>query len=90
MIYGGNRGDLIGKLIYKGKKTTAIHPAYYVRELIKERNMSVRKLIKLSGVSKTKMKKFMKGKINLDNEIAYSLSNVFNTSIILWVNLQTI
>ncbi len=82
-------GGFIRKLIYKGKKTTAFHPAYYVRELMKEKNISVKEFIKMSEVSKIKMLKFIKGKINLDNQIAYSLSNIFDTSINLWINLQT-
>ena len=75
------RGDLI-----INKNT--LHPSYYVKKMLKEKNMNFLDLIRDENISKIKMFKFIIGKINIDSEIAYLLSNKFNTSINLWWNLK--
>ena len=75
-------------MILKGTHTTAIHPAYYLDFMLKDKGISFFNLVKGEDISKVKMIKFMKGKADVDSEIAYLLARKLDTSIGLWFNLQ--
>lgn len=74
--------------IYKGIKTTAFHPSCKVEELLERYDMTFSDLIRKENIPILKMRRFMKGLIGVDSEIAYLLSRKLNTSINLWLNLQ--
>lgn len=70
------------------KNKNRVHPSYYVKEMLENKNMSFLDLIKGEDISKIKMLKFIEGNTGVDSEIAYLLARKLNTSINLWFNLQ--
>ncbi|MFU2417152.1 hypothetical protein [Peptacetobacter sp. AB800] len=74
--------------IYKGIKTIALHPSCKVEELLEQYDMTFLDLVRKENIQMFKMRRFMKGLIGVDSEIAYLLSRKLNTSINLWFNLQ--
>lgn len=70
------------------KQKNKLHPSYYVKEMLENKNMSFLDLIKGEDISKIKILKFIEGNIGVDSEIAYLLARKLNTSIKLWFNLQ--
>lgn len=83
LLVGVYRGNVMLK-----KNKNRVHPSYYVKEMLENKNMSFLDLIKGEDISKIKMLKFIEGNTGVDSEIAYLLARKLNTSINLWFNLQ--
>ena len=70
------------------KNIIAFHPRYYIQETIEDLEMTQEEFAIRLGTSAKTISKLVNGEINLSNDIADKLSNMFGTSIDLWLNLQ--
>lgn len=70
------------------KNLIAFHPGYYIKDMIKDMEISQDEFSKRLGVSGKTVSKLINGKINLSNDVALQLSTMFGTSTEMWLNLQ--
>lgn len=64
------------------------HPGYYIKDMIEEQNITRSELAEKMQVSKKYLDDIIDGNINLTEEMAKKLSELFGTSISLWINLN--
>lgn len=67
----------------------AFHPGYYIQELLEDLEITQEEFSVRLGTTAKTVSKLVNGEINLSNDIAHKLSNMFGTSVDLWLNLQT-
>ena len=65
-----------------------LHPGKYVERYLKELKMNNREFSFRSNVSERTLSDLISGKGDITFDIAYNLSNYFNTTIDYWTNLQ--
>lgn len=70
------------------KDLIAFHPAYYIKEIIEDMEMSQDEFAKRLNISGKTVSQLINGKINLSNDIASRLATLSGTNIELWLNLQ--
>ena len=68
------------KLIINYNGETAVHPAYYIKEILKELSNKI-------NLSPYKIKKIISLEKQFDNEVITKIANVFKTSKNVWKNL---
>lgn len=66
----------------------AYHPGYYVKDMIKELDMSQEELSKRLNTSPKHVSDLINGKSKLSDELALKLATVFGTGTNLWLNIQ--
>lgn len=76
----------MNKKIYKN--LYAFHPGYYVEQLIEDMEITQEEFALRMGVSAKTISLLVHGEINLSDDIAMKLSNMFGMSIDVWLNLQ--
>ena len=74
--------------IVEYKDLIAFHPGQYVEELIKEYNVTQKEFAERLGISEMKLGKLVNGEESISNDIAEKLTNITNTSMKTWLNLQ--
>lgn len=67
----------------------AFHPGCYVQDIIEDMEITQEEFAVRLGTTPKTISKLINGEINLSKDIALKLSNMFGTSIELWLNLQT-
>lgn len=70
------------------KDLFAFHPGYYVNQLIEELEITQEEFAIRMGVSAKTISLLVRGEIDLSNEMALKLSNMFGMSVEVWLNLQ--
>ena len=70
------------------KDVVAIHPGYYVEEIIESMNISQEEFAVRMGTTAKTVSKLVNNQINLSNDLAAKLSSLTGTSVELWLNLQ--
>lgn len=70
------------------KDLYAFHPGYYVNQLIDELEMTQEEFARRMGVSPKTISLLVRGEINLSEEMALKLSNMFGINVDVWLNLQ--
>ena len=68
--------------------TIAFHPGYYIKEIIDESGLTQEDFAKRLNITVKSLGSILNGEQNLSNEIAIKLSEMFGTSVNLWLNLQ--
>lgn len=76
------------KLTIEYDNKIAFHPGYYIKELIEEEEITQEEFAKKLGTSAKNISKLVNGEASISNNLAISLSNMYNTSPEVWINLQ--
>ena len=71
---------------YKNK--IAFHPGYYINEYIEDSGLSQDAFAKRLGTTAKNLSILLRGEQSISKDIAIKLSNLLNTSIEYWLNLQ--
>lgn len=71
------------------KNAPAFHPSEYVKEEMEARGMSTGMFTDKTGWSKATADAFLDGRMGLDALKAGDVGEVFGTSALLWIRLQT-
>ena len=71
------------------KELIAFHPGYYIADMIEELEISQEEFAARMGTTGKTISKLVNGQSNLTKELAQKLSNMFGTSVDVWLNLQT-
>ncbi len=67
-----------------------LHPGYIIKDtLIEGTGMSVTEAAERLGVTRTTLSRLLNGHAGISTEMALRLSQLFSTSIDMWLNLQT-
>ncbi|CAN2325268.1 Transcriptional regulator [Fusobacterium sp. oral taxon C10] len=75
------------KLIINYNGETAVHPAYYIKEILDTKEMTLKELSNKINLSPYKIKKIISLEKQFDNEVITKIANVFKTSKNVWKNL---
>lgn len=75
------------KLIIYYDGETAVHPAYYIKEILDTKEMTLKELSNKINLSPYKIKKIISLEKQFDNEVITKIANVFKTSKNVWKNL---
>lgn len=75
-------------LILEYKKKIAVHPGYYIKELIEDKNMTQDEFAKRLGTTPKTISKLINGKTSLSADLAIKLANMLGTSIEMWTKFQ--
>ena len=75
------------KLIINYDGETAVHPAYYIKEILDTKEMTLKELSNKINLSPYKIKKIISLEKQFDNEVITKIANVFKTSKNVWKNL---
>ena len=75
------------KLIINYDGETAVHPAYYIKEILDTKEMTLKELSNKINLSQYKIKKIISLEKQFDNEVITKIANVFKTSKNVWKNL---
>lgn len=67
----------------------AFHPGYYISEVIEEMEMTQEEFAKRLDLTPKHLSEIVNGKSRVTPEVANKLSVMLNTSIEMWLNLQT-
>ena len=67
----------------------AIHPGFYLKEYIEELQMTQEEFANRLGISGKQISLILSKKASITADIAYKLSKLMDTSIEMWLNLQT-
>ena len=67
----------------------AFHPGYYISEVIEEMEMTQEEFAKRLDLPPKHLSEIVNGKSKVTPEVANKLSVMLNTSIEMWLNLQT-
>lgn len=67
----------------------AFHPGYYISEVIEELEMTQEEFAKRLDLTPKHLNEIVNGKSKVTPEVANKLSVMLNTSIEMWLNLQT-
>lgn len=66
----------------------AIHPGYYIKELIDDMEITQEEFAKRLGVEYTLLTQLVNGEANISNDFAQKLSSMLDSSVTIWLNLQ--
>ena len=75
------------KLIINYNGETAVHQAYYIKEMLDTKEMTLKELSNKINLSPYKIKKIISLEKQFDNEVITKIANVFKTSKNVWKNL---
>ena len=67
----------------------AFHPGYYIAEIIEDMGISQSEFADRVGISGETFSDLVNGQINISNDIARKLSVMLETSVDVWLNLQS-
>lgn len=70
------------------KDTIAIHPGFYVNEIVKENGLTREDFAKRLDITPKKLSLLIRGEQSLSIDIAMKLSRMLGTSFSYWLNLQ--
>lgn len=71
------------------EKVNILHPGYYVKDAMEELEMSQHEFAARLGVTDKFLSTVLNGQAKITVDFAAKLSQMFGTSIALWINLQT-
>lgn len=66
----------------------SFHPGYYIKEIIEDMNITDAIFSNITDIDLEVLKAIIDGKKSIDMEIAQKLSDTFNCSVEMWMNLQ--
>ena len=69
--------------------TKAFHPGFYLKEYLEELQMTQDEFAKRLGISGKQLSLILNETASITADIAYKLSRLMNTSVEMWLNLQT-
>lgn len=78
----------MSNLIFEYNKKIAVHPGYYIKELIEDSEMTQEEFAKRLGTTPKTISKLVNGKTPLSSDLAIKLSIMLGTSVEMWSNLQ--
>lgn len=67
----------------------AFHPGYYINQLIEDMGVTQEEFAVRMGVSAKTISLIVNGEANLSDDMALKLSNMYGTSVDIWLNLQS-
>lgn len=70
------------------KDTIAIHPGFYVNEIVKEKGLTHEDFAKRLDITPQNLSLLINGEQSLSIDIAMKLSKMLGTSVEYWLNLQ--
>lgn len=70
------------------KNKIITHPGKYIKDAISEMGISYEEFAEKVGIDKNTMFKIINGDRDISHNIAKKLSNFFETSMSVWINLQ--
>lgn len=76
------------KLIVEYNDKIAFHPGYYIKELIESEGITQEEFAKKMNITPKTISKLVNGLIDISDEMAINLSNMYKTSSEVWLNLQ--
>ena len=66
----------------------AIHPGYYIKELIDDMEITPEEFAKRLGIEYTLLNQLVNGEANISKDLAEKLSSMLGSSVTVWLNLQ--
>lgn len=76
------------EVVIKYNNIVAFHPGYYIKNIIKDMNLTQEKFAIRLGITPKKLDELLSGKIKLSTNIATKLSEILGTSVEVWLNLE--
>ena len=76
------------EVVIKYNNIVAFHPGYYIKNIIKDMNLTQDEFAVRLGITPKKLDKLLSGKIKLSTNIATKLSEILGTSVEVWLNLE--
>lgn len=76
------------EVVIKYNNIVAFHPSYYIKNIIKDMNLTQEKFAIRLGITPKKLDELLSGKIKLSTNIATKLSEILGTSVEVWLNLE--
>lgn len=70
------------------KDIYAFHPGNYLQDIIEDMEITQEEFAVRLGTTAKTISKIVNGEANLSKDIALKLSNMFGTSVDVWLNLQ--
>ena len=67
---------------------TQKHPGFLLKEMLNQTDLSITRTADRLGVSRTALSRLLNGHAGISPEMALRLSQFFNTSVEMWINLQ--
>lgn len=75
--------------IIEFKNVVAFHPGYYIAEIIEDMGISQSEFADRAGISVEMLNNLVNGRTGIASDIARKLSVMLETSVDVWLNLQS-